>query len=549
MPSSTDLLKATSFHQIFTYRSQDLPDHTWFYYPEPTNAAHYRSLTYKDTDVLLDHLAAQYAEILPKADNNTVSKTAPQSIPHPPLVVATLGSNNIQLLLTGLAAQRLQHAYLHISPLNSDAGIVSLLQSVDAKVLIADNVFYERAASLAAQVEGVHIVRMIEFDPVDELKKDLKTFAYDKTRNEGDDSSFIFHTSGTSSSAPKPIWITNKSYIQGPPLFISKTTLTTGLIYHGMGGALALLAAHMVGSMALPLAKDCNHRTLPEVINSLKVLPNVDRLVIHPILAEAILETYGKNNSPELDYLRKLESIEVGGGKLSSEVANALRGLGINVRTMIGSTEVGIFPLRNEPTEEHWDTFVATNDYHCKWEHIEGDQYELLYNDPPVVGANISIPADGVYHTNDVFEECPPKSGKYVYVGRRDQMLIHSMGLNTNPVPWENAIRPLDEVEECQLVGHGRRGPVLMVELNWDKIENEDKARATIWRAVEEYNDTVMAWSKVQHPEAMIILPRGSHLERSDKQTVKRGVNIKKFEQEINQGYHNWDRAAPLAKA
>jgi hypothetical protein len=106
-----------------------------------------------------------------------------------------------------------------------------------------------------------------------------------------------------------------------------------------MGGAVAILAAYAVGSMALPLAKDCNHRTLPEVINSLKVLPGVDRLVIHPILAEAILEAYGKTNSPDLEYLRKLKSVEVGGGKLSGEVAHALRNLGVevvSVPTIIG---------------------------------------------------------------------------------------------------------------------------------------------------------------------------------------------------------------------
>jgi acyl-coenzyme A synthetase/AMP-(fatty) acid ligase len=146
------------------------------------------------------------------------------------MVVATIGSNNVQLLLTGLAAQRMQHAYLHISPLNSDAGIVSLLESVGAKVLIADTVFYERAASLASQVEGVHIVRMIEFDPVDELKKDLKPFNYNKTKDEGDESSIIFHTSGTSSSAPKPLWHSNKAFLQAPPSLITNTTLTTGLM-------------------------------------------------------------------------------------------------------------------------------------------------------------------------------------------------------------------------------------------------------------------------------------------------------------------------------
>jgi acyl-CoA synthetase (AMP-forming)/AMP-acid ligase II len=209
--SSLGLSKPTSFHQIFTYRSQDNPNHAWFYYPEPVNAAHYRNLTFKGTDDLLNHLAAQYVEILPKADNNTISKTAPKSIPDPPLVVATLGSNTVQLLLTGLAAQRMQHAYIHMSPLNSDAGILSLMESTDAKVLIADRVFYERAESLTAQIEGVHLARMIEFDPVDELKTDLKPFDYDKTKDEGDNCSFILHTSGTSSSALQSQYGTQKN--------------------------------------------------------------------------------------------------------------------------------------------------------------------------------------------------------------------------------------------------------------------------------------------------------------------------------------------------
>ncbi|KAI8576589.1 hypothetical protein K450DRAFT_274613 [Umbelopsis ramanniana AG] len=548
-PNTSDLPKPTSFHQIFTYRSQDQPNHPWFYYPEPVNAEHYRELTFKGTDDLLNHLAAQYSVLLPKADESTISKTTPNSVPNPPVVVATLGSNTVQTLLTGLAAQRMHHAYMHISPLNSDAGILSLLESMDAKVLIADSVFYARAESLAAQIQGVHLVRMIEFDPVDELKKDLKPFDYDKTRDEGDDCSIIIHTSGTSSSAPKPIWHANKSFLAIPPFGVRKATITTGLLYHGMGGAVAIFAANIGASMALPLAKNPNHRTLSEVINSVKALPNANRLIIHPILAEAILETYGKNNSPELEYLRRLEEIGVGGGKLSSNVANELRGLGINVRSAIGSTEIGTYPLRNEPTKENWDAFVPTNDYHVKWEHIEGNHYELLVYDAPALALNLGIPKNGIFHTNDVFEESPPKSGKWVYVGRRDLMLIHSMGLNTNPVPWENALRPLQEIEECQLVGHGRRGPLLVVELNWNNVEDESKAHDSIWKAVEEYNKTVMAWSRVQHPEAVVILPRGYHLERCDKETVKRGVNVKKFEQEINRGYQNWDTAAPLAKA
>ncbi|KAH8550896.1 hypothetical protein BGW37DRAFT_529410 [Umbelopsis sp. PMI_123] len=543
------LVRPTSWHQIFTYWTQVIPNDTWFYYPEPVNGAHYRELTYKGTDDLLNHLAAQYTDILPKADESTVSRTAPKSIPNPPMVVATLGSNNIQLLLTGLAVQRMQHAYIHISPLNSDAGIVTLLESLDAKVLIADSVFYDRAAGLAAQIKGLQLVRLIDFDPVDELKNDLKTFNYDTTKNEGDNCTFIIHTSGTSGSAPKPIWRHNIGLLHPMTTPARSTTLTTGLMYHGLGGAACLLIANFGGSVAIPLSKDPNYRTLEQVMDGIKVLPNLKRIITHPILAQAIFDKYCQNDSPELEYLRKLDSWEVGGSKLSDEVANGLLHLGINVRSMIGSSEVGAYPFKNEPTKDHWDTLVVTKENQVSWEHIEGNQYELLLHDMPSLALNLGVPSGGVFHTNDVFEEASPKSGKWIYIGRRDQMLIHSMGLNTNPIPWENDIRNLEIVEECQLVGHNRRGPLLLVELDWSKVTDENKARETIWNAIEEHNNTVMAWSRVQHPAALVILPRGSHLERSDKQAVRRGVNIKKFEKEINHGYDTWDKAAPLAKA
>jgi len=213
---SSDLPQPTSYHQLFAYRSRTNPNDVWFYYPEPEGAKYYKELTYKGANDLIGHLAAQYAEILPKADESTISKTAPKSIPEPPMVVTTLASNKVQLVLTGLAAYRLQHACLHMSPSSSDTGIISLLQSVDSKVLIADDVFYARAEKLATQVEGLRLVRMIDFDPLDELKKDLKIFDFDLNRNEGLNSSIILHA--------------NNSFSFSPPSVIRRATLTTGLV-------------------------------------------------------------------------------------------------------------------------------------------------------------------------------------------------------------------------------------------------------------------------------------------------------------------------------
>ena len=98
-----------------------------------------------------------------------------------------------------------------------------------------------------------------------------------------------------------------------------------------MGGGMALFAANTGASLAFPLAKDCNNRKIPEVIESLKALPQADHLLLHPILAEAMYENYGKTNSPELDELRRLDMVQTGGGKLAESVAEKLIALGVNI--------------------------------------------------------------------------------------------------------------------------------------------------------------------------------------------------------------------------
>lgn len=98
-----------------------------------------------------------------------------------------------------------------------------------------------------------------------------------------------------------------------------------------MGGHKALLAANLGGALAVPLAKDCNHRTIPEIIKSLKALPEADTLILHPILAEALYEHYGRNNGPEMEYLRRLDCVITGGGKLAKSVADKLIAAGVNL--------------------------------------------------------------------------------------------------------------------------------------------------------------------------------------------------------------------------
>jgi hypothetical protein len=47
---------------------------------------------------------------------------------------------------------------------------------------------------------------------------------------------------------------------------------------------------------------------------------------------------------------------------------------------------------------------------------------------------------DGSYATKDLFQKHPTKNW-YRYIGRLDDILVHTLGEKTNPVPMELAIR------------------------------------------------------------------------------------------------------------
>lgn len=101
---------------------------------------------------------------------------------------------------------------------------------MDDKFLITDSVLYERAESLAVQSEGFQLIDMTEFNPVNELEKDLKIFDYDKDKNEADDSFLLIHTSGDSSSAPNSVWHANRSLLGSASAPNNQTTITCGLL-------------------------------------------------------------------------------------------------------------------------------------------------------------------------------------------------------------------------------------------------------------------------------------------------------------------------------
>jgi len=109
----------------------------------------------------------------------------------------------------------------------------------------------------------------------------------------------------------------------------------------------------------------------------------------------------------------------------------------------------------------------------------KGEFYES-----PIPGFRIDIEADQLftqingkkfYKTNDIWIRSP-KSGKYKYVSRVDEVLALATGLKMNPLPFEEAVtQECDEINRCcLLLDNTLYEVVCFVEPNWSEINLED---------------------------------------------------------------------------
>lgn len=102
---------------------------------------------------------------------------------------------------------------------------------------------------------------------------------------------------------------------------------------------------------------------------------------------------------------------------------------------------------------------------------------------------------------------------KFIYLGRKDSLLVHSTGEKTAARKFESPVLALCEVKACLVVGHGRQWPSMFVEANWPAMERkfsegeEKNKQAAIW-----LKDNV--WKIVQKVNNEVILPNDLSVDR-----------------------------------
>lgn len=179
----------------------------------------YNTLTYSEVDRLAINLACKWA-----------SKTQGAN------VISYIGDHSVVYLIIFLAILKLRATLMTVSPRNSEAAFVNLLENTQSKTIIADAKYKSIALSSAAQVSGVAVIIHDPFDieallqePLNSNHTDILDYNFsDKDINKV---ALIIHSSG-STAFPKPIPTTN--------LYVFHVTITLQLLARENGNNLEI---------------------------------------------------------------------------------------------------------------------------------------------------------------------------------------------------------------------------------------------------------------------------------------------------------------------
>jgi len=265
---------------------------------------------------------------------------------------------------------------------------------------------------------------------------------------------------------------------------------------------------------------------------------------------EHIVDT-GGDFSP----LVELKVLQPGGAALSSNLVQVLISEGVNVKTTYGSTEIGP-PFRTIPhTRENSNCYTFRNLYpdspFLKMEEVGQGVFELAVYKGFELAADLWDGKDDTvpYKTGDLFIQEPPGSGFFTLQGRRDDLIIHTNGENTNALPLQIDIQSSSKViNKAIALGHSKPCVCLLVEVHEDYNPASILTRNRIWEAVQQVNERYPLHSRIL--QSMIyILPEGDKLPVTPKGNVKRKEAERIYSSEIEMLYTGDDFPSSVSES
>ncbi|CEG84150.1 hypothetical protein RMATCC62417_17995 [Rhizopus microsporus] len=489
----------------------------------------FHSLTYAQVDLVATNLACKWSSII--KDTRTVSYLADHSIDY---------------LIVVLALLKLRVTPFLISPRNSQAAIAHLMKTTTSKFLLASKKYQSTAMAISSSVKGMRELIMSPLQ-LDALTMEPYYPNYQDVLNHTFISSditktaLIMHSSGTT-NFPKPIYCSNRymfkainvlNVLQSSehamlPVDHNDVFLVCAPMFHSFGITCVLQMLVAGGSIVYLEKLPPSQSEIAQALRSVQCT----MMSAPPLILEQML-SITHDDMKYRENLARLKYIFFGGAPLRFDTGEKFHEYGINVRAVYGSTEFGTVMASDlDRNSKNWYAlrpFIKdpNGQEYCLFKTVDRDvKHMVIRRDCPNLAIGLAQ-ADG-YSSNDLFKEHPDFPGYYIYINRRDNILIMENGEKTNPAPMEMTIANCSVVSQVIVLGHGRQCTAALVELHKEYMENDQQNDAIkmVYDAVEEANKECPSHSMLLK-QMVKVLPPGKTLPT----TVKGGVSRKAVEE------------------
>jgi acyl-CoA synthetase (AMP-forming)/AMP-acid ligase II len=223
------LEKCPTVHRLFTTIVEKFSSSIYIQHWKEPNDDHPSSLTYHEVDIITTNLARRLQNEYDLQGQ----------------AVAYLADHSIQYGLFLIALVKLECRIMLLSPKNSKAAIVDLMERTDTKFLLHNRRFEKEANAVIDQIDGAasFIAFDVDIEKFKELDNEAQSIPFmdDSSENQTEKIAFIIHSSGTT-GFPKPIYLSNRYMVHLLNRYAnmfepveSPKILSLGPLYHIMG--------------------------------------------------------------------------------------------------------------------------------------------------------------------------------------------------------------------------------------------------------------------------------------------------------------------------
>ncbi|KAK7912250.1 hypothetical protein PG985_014731 [Apiospora marii] len=462
--------------------------------------------------------------------------------------VALLMESDVGLVIHEFALISNGTPPLVLSPRLPLMAMEGLLKTVAAKTIIVSR---RLSIGLKSVLDGLASkgIAVIVSNPYEEFLQpgvgdgNLPSLPKPKTL---DDTILFLHSSG-STGLPKPIPLTHRMLLSAVNCHEFHTeaqaqglNLTTLPMFHGFG-LVAPGLSMSVGKATLFPASDGipNAQSILELIRK----TNARSMMTVPFLLDDIC------NLPDQEGIKALAHMDfvgTGGAALSSGVGDRLTAGGVKLLNFYGVTETGPLSLTFVPTANYdWRFFRLRKDIDFKVDELEPRGSERRFR----LTVFTSGKEEGFEIADQLIRNEKHPDLDFAAVGRDDDIIVLATGEKADPLILENMLTEAPTVKSAVAFGDNRFniGVIVEPQQELNTPEAASTFRGFVWGIVEAAGQKMDSSARVPSPDAIIVVPAGMSVPRTDKGSIARKEAYTLFAKEIDQVYKKLLQAATEA--